>query len=52
MATDRLHIGRSLERVYTFTKHVMGYRFALFNDADQQPGGFVDFDHFDIGKID
>lgn len=38
-------IGDSLQMVYTFTKHFMGYRFGLFNQATETAGGYVDF-HF------
>ena len=30
--------------------HFMGYRFALFNYATEEPGGFVDFDYFRSGR--
>ena len=38
-------IGRSLKMRYTLP-HFMGYRFALFNFASENPGGWVDFDYF------
>ncbi|MGL6196316.1 MAG: glycoside hydrolase family 43 protein [Thermoguttaceae bacterium] len=37
-------IGRPLKMVYTLP-HFMGYRFALFYYATQNPGGHVDFDY-------
>jgi beta-xylosidase len=40
-------IGSPLKMKYTLP-HFMGYRFALFNFATQNPGGFVDFDWFRI----
>jgi beta-xylosidase len=40
-------IGNQLEMQYTLP-HFMGYRFGLFNYATQTPGGFVDFDYFNI----
>jgi len=40
-------IGSSLKMAYTLP-HFIGYRYALFNYATQQPGGFVDFDYFRI----
>ncbi|MGS2764650.1 glycoside hydrolase family 43 protein [Sinomicrobium sp. M5D2P9] len=40
-------IGNVLHMKYTLS-HFMGYRFALFNYATQNPGGHVDFDYFDI----
>ncbi len=43
-------IGDSLQMIYTFTKHFMGYRYGLFNYATEQPGGYVDFDFYTIEK--
>ncbi|MDX1955265.1 MAG: family 43 glycosylhydrolase [Chitinophagaceae bacterium] len=40
-------IGAPLKMTYTLP-HFTGYRFALFNYATQQAGGFVDFDYFRI----
>ncbi len=40
-------IGSQLKMEYTLP-HFMGYRFALFNYATKEPGGFVDFDWFRI----
>lgn len=40
-------IGKPLHMVYTLG-HFMGARFALFNYATQEAGGFVDFDYFHI----
>jgi beta-xylosidase len=40
-------IGSPLKMAYTLP-HFMGYRFALFNYATKQPGGYVDFDFFQI----
>jgi beta-xylosidase len=40
-------IGSPLKMAYTLP-HFMGYRFALFNYATKQPGGYVDFDFFEI----
>lgn len=40
-------IGNRLQMSYTLP-HFMGYRFALFNYATEQSGGFVDFDFFRI----
>lgn len=45
-------IGNTLNMVYTFTKHFMGYRFGLFNFATEEAGGYVDFDYYRINKID
>jgi len=42
-------IGRSLKMRYTLP-HFMGYRFALFNFASENPGGWVDFDYFRISR--
>lgn len=42
-------LGNILQMSYTLP-HFMGYRFALFNYATENPGGFVDFDWFRIGK--
>ncbi len=38
-------IGKPLQMSYTLP-HFMGYRFALFNYATKNAGGFVDFDYF------
>jgi beta-xylosidase len=40
-------IGSPLRMTYTLP-HFMGYRFALFNYATQEAGGFADFDFFHI----
>ncbi|WP_194776791.1 glycoside hydrolase family 43 protein [Pararhodonellum marinum] len=40
-------IGAELKMKYTLP-HFMGYRFGLFNYATKKPGGFVDFEFFDI----
>jgi len=40
-------IGTQLKMTYTLP-HFMGYRFALFNYATKNTGGFVDFDYFHI----
>jgi len=40
-------IGKPLKMEYTLS-HFMGYRFALFNYATQQTGGYVDFDYFKV----
>jgi beta-xylosidase len=40
-------IGTPLKMTYTLP-HFMGYRFALFNYATKEPGGFADFDYFRI----
>jgi beta-xylosidase len=40
-------LGDTLKMKYTLP-HFMGYRFALFNYATEQPGGHVDFDFFKI----
>ncbi len=42
------NIGGSLQMVYTFTKHFMGYRFGLFNQATETDGGYVDFDFYRV----
>jgi beta-xylosidase len=39
--------GNTLHMKYTLT-HFMGARFALFNYASKQGGGYVDFDYFRI----
>lgn len=38
-------IGKSLKMSYTIP-HFMGYRYALFNFASKQTGGYADFDYF------
>ncbi|MBN1422335.1 MAG: glycoside hydrolase 43 family protein [Planctomycetes bacterium] len=40
-------IGKPLQMAYTLP-HFMGYRFALFNYATKNAGGFVDFDYFRV----
>ena len=40
-------IGNELKMSYTLP-HFMGYRFALFNYATKEAGGYVDFDYFKI----
>jgi len=40
-------IGNELKMSYTLP-HFMGYRFALFNYATKEAGGYVDFDYFNI----
>lgn len=40
-------IGEAIKMPYTLP-HFMGYRFALFNYATNEPGGYVDFDWFHI----
>jgi len=41
-------IGNTLRMSYTMP-HFMGYRFALFNFATVDTGGYVDFDYFRVG---
>ena len=41
------HIGTQLKMTYTLP-HFMGYRFALFNYATKNIGGYADFDFFHI----
>ena len=41
-------IGDQLKMEYTLMEHFMGYRFGLFNYANQTTGGFVDFDYFHV----
>ena len=43
-------IGSTLHMTYTIP-HFMGYRFALFNYASKDTGGFVDFDFFRINTV-
>lgn len=40
-------IGTTLRMAYTIPQFI-GYRFGLFNYATKNPGGFADFDYFDI----
>jgi len=42
-------IGNSVKMSYTIP-HFMGYRFALFNYAQNEIGGFADFDYFHISQ--
>ena len=42
-----ISIGKPIKMPYTIP-HFMGYRFALFNYATKNTGGFVDFDYFHI----
>ena len=41
-------LGREIKMEYTLMEHFMGYRFALFNYATRQPGGYADFDWFRV----
>lgn len=41
-------IGQPFKMIYTLP-HFMGYRFALFNYATKNTGGYVDFDYFKVG---
>ncbi|MBN8685647.1 MAG: glycoside hydrolase 43 family protein [Chitinophagales bacterium] len=41
-------IGNTLHMEYTLMEHFMGYRFALFNYATKEAGGYSDFDFFHI----
>jgi len=41
-------IGNTLHMEYTLMEHFMGYRFALFNYATKEAGGYTDFDFFHI----
>jgi beta-xylosidase len=41
-------IGEPLAMKYTLPQHFMGYRFSLFNYATRNPGGFADFDTFQV----
>lgn len=41
-------IGNTLHMEYTLMEHFMGYRFALFNYATREAGGYADFDFFHI----
>ena len=41
-------IGSALGMEYTLP-HFMGYRFALFNFATINAGGYVDFDYYRVG---
>src|SRR5574344_571496 len=40
-------IGKKLSMVYSL-KHFTGYRFALFNQATKEKGGYVDFDYLHV----
>jgi beta-xylosidase len=42
-------LGNTLHMKYTLT-HFMGARFALFNYATKQSGGYVDFDYFHVAE--
>jgi beta-xylosidase len=42
-------IGNTLQMSYDL-KHFVGYRFALFNYATKNVGGYADFDWFEIGS--
>jgi beta-xylosidase len=45
--TSWLHVGTQLKMAYTIPQFI-GYRFALFNYATKNTGGFADFDYFRI----
>lgn len=44
-------LGSTLKMSYTLP-HFMGYRYALFNYATRETGGWVDFDYFRIRPVD
>lgn len=46
---DWKNIGNPIKMSYTIP-HFMGYRFALFNYAHDEIGGFADFDYFRISQ--
>lgn len=41
-------LGDTLQMVYSINNHFMGYRFALYNYATKELGGYVDFDYYRI----
>jgi beta-xylosidase len=41
-------LGNTLQMVYSINNHFMGYRFALYNYATKELGGYVDFDYYRI----
>ena len=45
-----IKIGSTLKMTYRLS-HFTGYRFALFNFATREPGGFVDFDWFKVSTL-
>ena len=47
--TKWLPIGTPLKMLYTIPQFI-GYRFALFNYATKETGGYVDFDYFHISN--
>ncbi|MCW3787448.1 glycoside hydrolase family 43 protein [Plebeiibacterium sediminum] len=47
---DWKEIRKSLQMLYSITKHFMGYRYGLFNYATQEAGGYVDFDYYRINQ--
>ena len=46
---DWKSIGDPVKMSYTIP-HFMGYRFALFNYAEKESGGYVDFDYFHLSE--
>ena len=48
---DWTPIGKPFHMIYTLP-HFMGYRFALFYFATQNPGGHVDFDYYRIDGVE
>lgn len=46
---DWKNIGDPVKMSYTIP-HFMGYRFALFNYATEETGGFADFDYFHLSE--
>ncbi len=46
---DWIKLGEELKMVYSLP-HFMGYRFALFNYATKNTGGYVDFDFFRVSQ--
>ena len=43
-----VQLGNTQQMVYSINNHFMGYRFALYNFATKNLGGYVDFDYYRI----
>ena len=48
--TRKRRIGEPCKMVFDYTKFFMGSKFAIFNYATKDLGGYVDIDYFEYGN--
>ena len=48
---DWKSIGRPVKMIFDYTRVFMGSKFAIFNYATKQLGGYVDIDSFDYNDL-